>query len=136
MVIIMASGEENPYVATDLQLGIHPARLTNIQQVYEDDVIDGFFYGENFNTYSKVYINDEEMETDFIDNNTLMVRDCNIKYGDKVVVCQQDADGVILTQTDELLIVKMKLNHLIIRHLKQKRRKQLKSQRNLKIAFQ
>ena len=41
------------------------------------------------------------METDFIDNNTLMVRDCNIKYGDKVVVCQQDADGVILTQTDE-----------------------------------
>ena len=96
-----ASGEENPYVATDLQLGIHPARLTNIQQVYEDDVIDGFFYGENFNTYSKVYINDEEMETDFIDNNTLMVRDCNIKYGDKVVVCQQDADGVILTQTDE-----------------------------------
>ena len=37
-----ASGEENPYVATDLQLGIHPARLTNIQQVYEDDVIDGF----------------------------------------------------------------------------------------------
>ena len=84
-----------------MQLGIHPARLTNIQQVYEDDVIDGFFYGENFNTYSKVYINDEEMETDFIDNNTLMVRDCNIKYGDKVVVCQQDADGVILTQTDE-----------------------------------
>ena len=53
-----------------MQLGIHPARLTNIQQVYEDDVIDGFFYGENFNTYSKVYINDEEMETDFIDNNT------------------------------------------------------------------
>ena len=84
-----------------MQLGIHPARLTNIQQVYEDDVIDGFFYGENFNTYSKVYINDEEMETDFIDNNTLMVRGCNIKYGDKVVVCQQDADGVILTQTDE-----------------------------------
>ena len=42
MVINYASGEENPYVATDLQLGIHPARLTNIQQVYEDDVIDGF----------------------------------------------------------------------------------------------
>ena len=72
------------------------------------------------------------METDFIDNNTLMVRDCNIKYGDKVVVCQQDADGVILTQTDEFTYSEDEIKPPIIRHLKQKRRKQLKSQRNLK----
>ena len=57
-----ASGEENPYVATDLQLGIHPARLTNIQQVYEDDVIDGFFYGEILILTVRFTLNDEEME--------------------------------------------------------------------------
>ena len=55
MVIIMPVARKIPYVATDLQLGIHPARLTNIQQVYEDDVIDGFFpMVKIFNTYSKV----------------------------------------------------------------------------------
>lgn len=98
-----ASNEENPYIATNLQIGIRTVRLTNIQQVYEDEMIDGFFYGENFNEYSKVYINDEEKETNYIDKSTLMVRDCQVKEGDKIVICQQSSDGVILSKTEGLI---------------------------------
>ena len=72
------------------------------------------------------------METDFIDNNTLMVRDCNIKYGDKVVVCQQDTDGVILTQTDEFTYSEGKINPPNYPPTKQKGKTTKKSKKSKK----
>ena len=64
-------GGDNPYEATDLQMGVVPIQMDQV--VYSEPNL--LIYGENFNTYSKVCINGKTMETQYIWPQLLLVRD-------------------------------------------------------------
>lgn len=79
---------ENPYEATNMTFGLYPITITN---VIRNEATENAYYirGENFTTYSRVYVNGNQMETHFIDSNTLeLIADDPLKVDDVINVWQ------------------------------------------------
>ena len=90
---------ETPYERLSIQLGVVPITLTGAESVGNHT---WYFYGENFTASSRVEVNGEMMETIFLDNNTLMVNDLELKDGDQVTIAQQSNSSTkkVLSRTD------------------------------------
>lgn len=89
-------GGKNPFTATDLKMGTYDITITNVYQEDENLIVKG----ENFNKYSKVYINDKYNKTNFIDENTLSVNNVIIENESSVVVTQRTSGGGKLSSTN------------------------------------
>ena len=70
----------------DMSMGVDEIIITNVENV-DDHIV---LHGDNFNQYSVVSINDHNLETRYIDRNTLMVEECLLEKGDEAVVKQID----------------------------------------------
>lgn len=71
-------GGENPYPRINLQMGPVPIKITDVK--YEGSTLD--VYGNYFTSYSKVYYEGEELETQWISENHLQVQDFTISEED------------------------------------------------------
>ena len=60
-------GGENPFTATDLQMGVNEIKITDVVKIGEKYYIKG----ENFNAYSKVTLDGRELDTIFLGKNVL-----------------------------------------------------------------
>lgn len=87
---------ESPYVASDLQMGVDEIKITGIEN--SEDIL--YVKGENFTEYSKVYLNDTELETTYVDDKTLSIATTNLKSGDSFKVGQKGDDKVVLSYSD------------------------------------
>ena len=94
----LANNGKNPYQPTDLKFGLRDVSLNSINPM-NNDVGTIYIYGNNFTPYSKVYINDELTDTIFIDKNTLIVNDLELKPGDTFIVRQQNSKNHVLSET-------------------------------------
>lgn len=85
---------ELPFEATDLQMGITPIVIDKI--VYSPPNV--LVYGENFNQYSKVYINDKAVETRYVWPELIIAMDVSKKMekDGEVTVKQVGKDKVPL----------------------------------------
>lgn len=70
----------------DMSMGVDEIIITKVENV-DDHIV---LHGDNFNQYSVVSINDHNLETRYIDRNTLMVEECLLVKGDEAVVKQID----------------------------------------------
>ena len=76
----------------------------NMKFGYSDIIIDNveivgnslFVYGSNFNEYSRVYINGNKKDTDYINDSCVSVGNVDLDKGDTVVVTQVTTDFVEL----------------------------------------
>lgn len=89
-------GGENPFIATDLKMGTYDITITN---VYEEDG-NLIVKGENFNKYSKIYINEQYTKTVFVDENTLMAEKVDLEPDSSIVVTQRTSGGGKLSSTN------------------------------------
>lgn len=89
-------GGENPFIATDLKMGTYDITITN---VYEEDG-NLIVKGENFNKYSKIYINEQYTKTVFVDENTLMAQNITLEPDSSIVVTQRTSGGGKLGSTN------------------------------------
>ena len=94
----LANRGKNPYKPTNLRFGLEDVHVTSINPMH-NDVGTIYIYGNNFTPYSKVYVNDEKLDTIYIDRNTLIVKFLDLKQGDSFVVKQQNSDTHILSET-------------------------------------
>ena len=94
----LANKGKNPYKPTNLRFGLEDVHVTSINPMH-NDVGTIYIYGNNFTPYSKVYVNDEKLDTIYIDRNTLIVKFLDLKQGDSFVVKQQNSDTHILSET-------------------------------------
>ena len=100
----LAYGGISPYSATELQMGIDEISITKI----ESEIIDGIQYvnviGENFTKSSRVLVNGDLYDTEFIDKNTLRIKYDKLSSLDSFVVNQVDKDsGYVVGSTKECL---------------------------------
>lgn len=86
---------EIPYVATDLKFGIEDITIDEVYN-YKDYICVA---GENFNDFSKVLINNKEVETELIGSTMLKIPKRNVKSGDEVAVVQSGEDKIELGRT-------------------------------------
>ena len=100
----IAYGGVSPYNPPEIQMGIDEISITKI----ESEEIDGVSYvniiGENFTTCSKVYVNGDKCETEFIDQQNLRIKYDKLSSLDSFVVNQEDRDsGYVISSTKECL---------------------------------
>ena len=81
-----------------LRFGLRDVTISSINPMH-NDVGTVYIYGSNFTPYSKVYINDEKVDTIYIDKDTLIVMNPELKSGDNFVVKQQNSDTHVLSET-------------------------------------
>ena len=80
-------------------MGIDKITIDNIYT--ENNKI--FIKGQNFNEFSKVYVNNEYIETTFIDNNTLSIEDTDFPQSSSIVITQRTSGGGKLGSTNEYI---------------------------------
>ena len=95
-------GGINPYDPSDLKMGIKDIVINKVEKDEEAD--DGTVYvrGENFTEYSVVYVNGDEYDTEYIDENTLKIKCDKLKSLDSFIVSQKSGD-IKLSSTKECL---------------------------------
>lgn len=94
---------ELPFKTVDLQMGV---KSINISKVLYEDGGSIYVKGSNFTKASKAYINDEEYDTLFIDENTLKVKNTDVKQGDVIKVSQFNNTYGILSTTNIYIMEK------------------------------
>ena len=78
----------NPYKKTEMVMGLDKISIFNILPNSSKEN-SYFVIGENFTNYSKVYVNDDQQSTKFIDHNTLLVTlDDPLELDDLITVWQ------------------------------------------------
>ncbi|WP_426350863.1 LTA synthase family protein [Alloiococcus sp. CFN-8] len=91
--------QEAIYEPTELKMGVLDIKLTD----YELEASALYVSGENFTEWSRIYVNDDPVETVYIDENTLMTEDIKIEDGDSISVKQVSKGKEILSSTSSLL---------------------------------
>jgi phosphoglycerol transferase MdoB-like AlkP superfamily enzyme len=85
------------YTPSDMQMGTLPITIKDVSLANGSIIVTG----DNFTEWSKVYIGDSRQETTFVDQNTLIVENTDLAYGDKITVSQAISDNNVLSTTDE-----------------------------------
>ena len=100
----LAYGGVSPYSPTDMTMGVDEIVITKIEPFIEDGENYVDIIGENFTKSSKVYVNGDKHDTEFVDTNTLRIKYSNIQSLDSFVVKQVDKDsGYVVGSTKECL---------------------------------
>lgn len=75
---------KKPVLSDSFKYGLRNLSIDSVS--LNDDYVE--IKGENFNGFSKVYINDDLIDTEFIDENTLKAKTTDINKEDKLIVKQ------------------------------------------------
>lgn len=94
----------SPYSPTDMTMGVEEIEITKIEPVTDGDTEYVEIKGKNFTKFSKVFVNGDKRDTEFIDTSTLRIKYSGLQTLDSFVVSQVDKDsGYIVGSTKECL---------------------------------
>lgn len=85
-----------PLLENHMQRGVDIITVTGV----ENRSGRVYVYGENFNEFSTIYVDDELTKTNYIDQNTLMIVDETLDAGTKITVKQVDESKHILSESN------------------------------------
>lgn len=88
-----------PFPETEMRYGVDEIKVIEVKNVEEHIVVSG----ENFNMYSKVFLEDEQLETVYVDRNTLLVEETNAKAGEEYMVGQVDKSHHLRSTTNSIV---------------------------------
>jgi len=98
-------GGINPYVATDLVIGINEQSIDEVKEYKDDKEYYVIIEGDNFTTYCNAFINNVMYQTEYINENALRVYCDELKNLDSIVVKLMN-DEKILRVSGEYLYIK------------------------------
>ncbi|PKM66460.1 MAG: arylsulfatase [Firmicutes bacterium HGW-Firmicutes-2] len=88
--------QEEPYIQKTLNMGFSRIGISQIKEFEDEIQIEGY----GFTPWSKVYINDKEIETTYNDNQTLYIKKRDLHDEDELRVVQQSDNKQVLSQTE------------------------------------
>lgn len=91
--------EQNPYVATELKMGIEDITIRSVEQL--GDMVQ--VKGNNFTSYSYVYVNDHLADTTYVDEHTLEVKGISLENGAKISVRQRGKRQHVISATPDYI---------------------------------
>ena len=95
-------GNINKYPATDIVMGIDEVIISEIAPITDEEGNEWLaLKGEGFTQWSRVYVNDEKINTTYVSGNELWVKADKIDDGDKVVVNQNGSKSTIFRSSNE-----------------------------------
>lgn len=90
----------NPYEPTELKFGLHTINISAITPINNKNH-SVYVYGKYFTPNCTVFINDEKIDTEYIDGNTIKFSYEDLKDGDMIKVALLANDGYELYSTPE-----------------------------------
>ena len=88
---------ESPYVPSDMAMGSVPVEVLDASREYHRMLVSG----ESFNEFSTICIDDEPVETAYVDSNHIVARIDDDRTFDRFTVAQVAKDGTVLSRTAE-----------------------------------
>lgn len=83
-----------PITEGHMRMGVKDVILTDIvPQLGEEDSYS--LYGENFTKQSKIFVNDEQQESKFLNNTRVQLTDCKLEEGDIIKVVQMGSSSTV-----------------------------------------
>lgn len=95
-----AYGGVEKYPASDLVMGVVDVVISDIQ--ISDDQTELVITGENFTPWSKVYINDQKVSTEYISGNELHIALADVQDGASIVVNQVGSSSTIFRSSNQV----------------------------------
>lgn len=92
-------GDEDPYPATDIVMGIDEVVVEDVHDSDEGDRV--VITGEGFTKWSRVYVNGEKISTTYVSGNEITIKKSKIEDGDTIVVCQVGSSSTIFRSSNE-----------------------------------
>ena len=89
-------GYQIGYTPENIQLGTAPLVVEEVTNTDEGVLIKGC----EFTPFTQVSINSEKMDTEFIDNNTVFVRDAEVIYGDEIIARQTNGKRTTFAKSE------------------------------------
>lgn len=86
------------YKPTKLKFGVLPIKIDNINEVAGNIYI----HGSNFNNYTWVYVNDQKVETRYVNSQNIIIDKNSIKKGDKVHTSQLDENSEVISTSNSI----------------------------------
>lgn len=87
----------NPYEVIDMKMGVKEIEIQSV--AYRRKAI--LVSGSNFTPYTKIFLNDKEVETEYISSTLVLAFDVEPKEQNDVQVKQVDKDGVVLSESEK-----------------------------------
>lgn len=99
-------GENEPHVPTNMRLGVKDISITGIERLSDGNADDTstLVKGDNFTSWSVVYVNDEEARTIYKNTHSLLIDDTELKKGDVIRVVQVAMNGTELSSSNEYIV--------------------------------
>lgn len=95
-------GGENPHEPTNLVLGVSPIEIDSVTTHTDaEGNVTLLVNGQNFTAFSRIFVNDEELETVSIDSAFLTAEYSELQEGDIITVRQVGKDGSVVGTTEE-----------------------------------
>ena len=91
---------EDRYPASDLVMGTEDVIISSID--YSEDQTELVITGENFTPWSKIYVNDAQINTEYISGTELRAAAGDIPDGAAVTVCQVGSSNTIFRSSDQV----------------------------------
>lgn len=85
-----------PFEPTDMNMGVSEIKINNVKINSNKAKI----IGENFTPSSVVYVDGNEVDTKFINEQTLQINASKCKNYNQITVCQQASNSVIFSETE------------------------------------
>ena len=95
------NGEENPYPATDIQMGVEDIEITSAQLGFDGNRV--FLNGKNFTKWSKVYVDGEQVNTSFINNHMLAIQCEDVEDGQTLTVQVLGSGDTVFRTSNEFV---------------------------------
>lgn len=87
--------EESPVAYSEMVMGVDRISIDGIED--NGNIVVS---GDNFNEYSVVYVGEKDLETTYVDRNTLVIPDSSANPGDEFTVRQVDGSHHVLSSSD------------------------------------
>ena len=92
-------GYDIGYTPTALKMGTLPLEILSVENTYLGVEVKG----EGFTEFTRVAINGEKLETVFVDNNTLLVPELEVIYGDVIKVKQTNGKRTTFAESGAVI---------------------------------
>ncbi len=91
---------KNPFPSADMQMGIREITVSGYE-IQEDDVL---IFGNAFNEFSVVYVDEKSVDTQYVNYQTLKISLDDFESGISFHVAQEGEDHVVLSVTESINI--------------------------------
>ena len=89
---------EDAYPATDIEMGVQDVEISSVKLGFDGCRV--FINGTNFTRWSKVYVNEEQVDTAYINNHMLAIQADQVQDGDTIMVNQMGSGNTVFRSSN------------------------------------